>query len=108
MVEQQNPEASLTIKEFCALENISLATYHKIRNKGHGPRETRVPGMAIVRITLEARREWHERLKRLSDSAEVAKDRRALSVHGKRAGRAAAASPRHIARRKAAAARVEA
>lgn len=103
MEEQLQPniksaEQSLTIRTFCKLEDISLPTYYKLRKAGYGPEEMRVPETAIVRISPEAHREWRERIKNLSNSPQVQKERRALSRHGKRAGAAAAKSPKHISR----------
>ena len=33
-------ERAMTIKQFCAIENISKATYYKMRRAGFGPEET--------------------------------------------------------------------
>lgn len=58
-------ERSYTIPEFCALENISPFTYHKMKRLGLGPVELRVPGLSIVRITRQSRLEWHKRMEAL-------------------------------------------
>jgi hypothetical protein len=55
-------DASLSIPAFCAAENISKTTYHKLRLLGLGPEEMRFPGTDIVRITFENRKKWHERI----------------------------------------------
>jgi hypothetical protein len=88
-------DRTLTIREFCLLEGISPPTYFKMRKSGHGPRELRFPGSAIVRITADARREWHSRLEKLAASgdAEIEKKRTALAARASKAGKCGAASP---------------
>jgi hypothetical protein len=93
------PARALTRQEFCALEHISLTTYHRMQQLGHGPDEVRLPGLAFVRITAEARRDWHARIEeyRKSDAAKIEDQRRtALATM---AGNAAAKSPRHVSKR---------
>ena len=87
---------ALTRQEFCALERMSLSTYHKIKRAGHGPDEVKFPHMAFVRITPAARREWHERIEeyRKSKAAELEDQRRSRLASA--AGKKAAASPRHV------------
>ena len=83
----------------CELENISLATYHKLQKLGLGPEGERYPGMSLLRITPAARREWHERnaARRKSGAAKLEEQRRsALAAH---AGTIAAASPLHVSKR---------
>jgi hypothetical protein len=103
MTNVEDTEASLTLKEFCEVENICLASYYKMRKRGHAPVETRIPGTAIIRITPEARREWHRMLAAIAQS-----DAARLEVARKRvqtiaSGKAAAASPLHVNARRAAA-----
>jgi hypothetical protein len=62
-------EHALTIRQFCILENVAVATYYKMRRLGHGPDEMRIPGTALVRITQQARRDWHARIGELGRSA---------------------------------------
>jgi hypothetical protein len=91
---------ALTRAEFCALERMSLSTFHKLKRAGLGPDEVHFPGMAFVRITAEARREWHTRIEqwRKSQAAQLEEQRRSASAS--RAGKKAAASPLHISKRK--------
>lgn len=63
---QTHPDASRTIDEFCALENISRFSYYKMRKNKHGPKELHIPGSEIVRITAEAHAEWRERMQELA------------------------------------------
>jgi hypothetical protein len=92
---------ALTRAEFCALERMSLSTYHKLKRSGRGPHEIKFSGMAFVRITAEARREWHARIEeyRQSEAAQVEEQRR--SAFATNAGKKAAASPLHISKQKA-------
>lgn len=92
-------ERSLSINEFCAAESISRATYFKMKTAGNGPKEMRLPNSAIVRISPEARKEWHRRLERLALSAVVAADSERRITKAKRAGKKGAASPAHHCRR---------
>src|SRR5262249_15701649 len=85
-----------TIEEFCYLENLCAYTYRKIRKLGWGPDETRVPGMDFVRITPEARAEYHERLKSREAQEQIEKDRERRALFTKRAGDLAAQSPKNI------------
>jgi hypothetical protein len=91
-------EPSFKIADFCKAEGISLATYHKMRKAGHGPQEMRVPNTTIVRITPEARKEWHERLKQLAATPSAMKFRRKIETRARNAGKAAIASPKHPSR----------
>lgn len=50
------PRTSVTILEFCAMENISEGHYRLLRKAELGPKEMRL-GRA-VRITVEAAAEW--------------------------------------------------
>jgi hypothetical protein len=89
-------EQSTTIPQFCLLEDISAATYFKMQREGHGPRELRIPGTNVVRITARARREWHERLENLPENEAIKAER---SARTSRAGKLAAQSPLHHCRR---------
>jgi hypothetical protein len=100
MTEKPQPIASdndpsMTIREFCALERMSLVTYHKFKRNGLGPQELRAPGMSFVRITPSARRDWHARMAemRKSEAVELECQRRVEAC--RRAGKLAAASPNH-------------
>ena len=94
-----DPRRSLSRLQFCWVENISPAKYHKLQKKGLGPAVTDIDG--VQRITPEARAEWHhlmaERAKSGAAQLEAAR-RRELAVI---AGRAAAASPNHVSKNRA-------
>jgi hypothetical protein len=51
-------DASLTIPQFCDLENISIAFYYKLKHQGLGPVEMRLG--RSPRITAAARRRWQQ------------------------------------------------
>jgi hypothetical protein len=93
-------ERALTIKEILILENMSLSTYYKLKRHGLGPVETTVPipGMNFIRITAQARRDWHAKLAALqaSEAGELESKRR--KAHAAQAGKIAAASPSHVSK----------
>jgi hypothetical protein len=95
------PKKSETRAEFCESEAMSLSFFYKMKQLGLGPDELHVPGTAFVRITPEAKAEWRERMTELarSEAAELEHARRV--EQRRRAGAAAAASPKHISRRRA-------
>ncbi len=93
-------DRALTVAEFCALERMSLTTYHKLKKSGHGPDEVRFPGMSFVRITKEARAEWHAKIEEWRKSEAVALEQQRRSAEAKRKGKLAAESPLHPTRRK--------
>lgn len=49
--------SSFTIEEFCLRNGLSNWFYLRMRKEGLAPQEMRVNG--IVRITLQAERQWH-------------------------------------------------
>jgi hypothetical protein len=102
--ERKDAERSLTKAEFCKLERMSLATYHKLKNAGFGPEEVRFPGMAFARITPQGRREWHEKIKQLQNNEALKIEAERRSAQTREAGKSGAASPRHVSRRPRAAA----
>jgi predicted DNA-binding transcriptional regulator AlpA len=75
---QDNLGRSLTIKEFCELENMSPSTFYKARRNGHTPAELRIPGSEFVRITPAAILAWRERMTKLgaTKQAELERQRR--------------------------------
>src|SRR5437016_1380121 len=93
-----DPKRSLSQDQFCWLENISRAKFYQLKKRGLAPTVTNIDG--LLRISPEAREEWHERM------AEVARGEAArLEAERRReiaalAGRAAAQSPKHVSRQK--------
>jgi predicted DNA-binding transcriptional regulator AlpA len=92
-------DKSYSIREFCLLEGISLATYYKMRKAGYGPREMRLPGSSFVRISAAARAEWQEKLEQLARSTAIAIESATRSTARAAAGRKGAQSPNHPCRR---------
>ena len=90
---------SESIPEFCLAEGISKSSYYKLKKLGLAPDELRPPGTAIVRITTQARTAWHLRMEELrkSQATELEAARRRAQTAA--AGKAAAASLRHVSRR---------
>lgn len=95
------PQA-FSIAEFCARNRISLSTFHKLKNLGRGPRLMCL-GRAI-RISVEAERDWRAAREQAIgvEAKEIALDATARSISGRRAGRVAAHSARHVSKRNAA------
>lgn len=91
---------SLTISEFCRLEALSSATYHKIQRAGTGPKTIAIPNTRVVRISAQARREWRERMAELSATEAAKLEARRRQEQASRAGKLAVASPAHVSKRK--------
>ena len=87
-------EASMTIDEFCLNERISRATYFKMAKAGNGPETLRVPGLAIVRITAEARQAWKRRMAALKGDPALQEKKKERVEISSRAGKLGGA-PRH-------------
>jgi hypothetical protein len=95
-------DRAYTVREFCVLERMSHTTFHKLQKAGLGPAVLRFPGMAFVRITAAARREWHARIAALAQEQDAQLEKQRRSALKSRAGKAAAASPAHVSKRKSA------
>ena len=93
-------ERALTIRQFCILENMAVATYYKMRRLGYGPDEMRVPGTALVRITQQARGDWHARIEQLGKSQAAQLDGARRQAQTAAAGKRAADSHLHISNRR--------
>jgi hypothetical protein len=89
-------QRSMTLNEFCLVEGISQYSYFKMRKLGYGPRELRVPGTDILRITHEARAEWHERLQSKEVQEIVRQEHERRVKWSRRAGKLSLESPDHI------------
>jgi hypothetical protein len=72
---------------------------HKLKVLGLAPDEYIVPGTRVARITQEADAAWEERMRVLGrgEAARLESERRRTLAAA--AGKAAAASPRHISKR---------
>jgi len=96
MLAPKQGESSMTRKEFCDAEHMSLSTYHKMRKMGLGPEEVTLPGMSFTRITQDARRDWHTRIEewRRSQASKLERERRSESA--RTAGKIAIKSALHV------------
>jgi len=94
-----NPEA-LTIKDFCAREQMSPSSFHKLQRAGLGPDVRRLPGMTMLRITAEAYGAWKKRMRQLQRSTELQQEHEVRRAQKRAAGQLAAASPTHVSKRK--------
>ena len=68
---QQLPPRPLTRAQFCAAENMSLSTFHKLKRAGNAPAEEYFPGTSIIRISPKAIRAWHAKMEAWRDSADA-------------------------------------
>jgi hypothetical protein len=91
---------SFSINQFCQRQRISRGKYFGMRKDGWGPRELRIPPN-IVRITLEAERDWQRARENPTGSelVEIEQGKAALTARGSRAGSLAVKSPKHVSQR---------
>jgi hypothetical protein len=102
---QEEAERAFTVQEFCEIERMTLATYNKLRKSGYGPSEVRFPGMLFIRITAQARREWHAKTEEWRKDAKLQMELRRRAEQASAAGKLSASKPQHISQRRAAAAK---
>jgi hypothetical protein len=100
-MEKMESEHSLSINEFCARHRISRGKYFSLRKAGLGPAEMRL-GHALVRISAEADLAWQRARENPTGSelVEIEQGKAALAARGSRAGCLAAASPKHVSRKR--------
>ena len=92
------PHVSLTIPQFCIAEGKSIAAYYDERKRGLGPKEHCPPGSKSIRITPEARAEYHHR--HLVENIEDNPVRVALREKAIRGGKNSIASPERYQNKK--------
>lgn len=100
--ERQSERVAFSIQEFCWRNTISLPTYHKLKRAGLGPDEMRFGN--VIRVTAEAELKWQRaRTNPKGDEARATAAAAAATVaRGRRAGKLAAQSERHVSKRKSA------
>ena len=76
-------EYSLTIPDFCAMEGIEETTYFALQAAGRGPREMFLGG-TIIRISAEARRDWHREREKETERPDHQAVREALRARARR------------------------
>jgi hypothetical protein len=96
MMSIEHIENSLTIAQFCEIEQICKASFYKLRRQGLAPVETRILG--TVRISAQARRDWHAMLAARQQSEAAGREAARKRELASRAGQAAIASPKHVNR----------
>jgi hypothetical protein len=89
---------SLTRRQFCTVENISLNTYSRIKRTGHGPVEMFLPGTRVARITSVAHAAWRRAMLAYSNSAAAKLEEARRSKQASAAGKIAAQSSLHISK----------
>jgi hypothetical protein len=91
-------EASLTIPEFCKLENISTPTYYELKKRNLAPEELRY--LTVVRIAPKAREAWHKKIAKHAHSRTVKIEHARQAAQARTAARASVESPNHIQKQK--------
>jgi hypothetical protein len=94
---------SLSIEEFCLIEGFSTAVYYAMRKRGDAPTELRIPKTSKIKITPEARAEWHKRMQSREVQAQTEREFERRSEYLKLAGKKAAESDKHISQKRRAA-----
>jgi len=92
-------DRSMTIAAFCAAEAFSKAQYFKLKRLGLGPAEFRIPGTALIRISPQARADWHARMADLQNSRQAKLEAERRRQQSRDAARCSAASPNHVSKR---------
>ena len=91
---------SLTIKQFCELEQLSPSTFYKMRRDGYAPEELRVPNSEVVRFTPEAILAWRERMIKLGQTEQAELERQRRVAQRRAAGVASSRKRRRLKRLK--------
>jgi hypothetical protein len=89
-------DRSFTIPEFCKAEGISEPTYYKLKREGLHPDELRY--FSVVRITPQARREWHERMTVFKERRAAKLEAQRRTAHAKSISQKSIASPNHVSK----------
>src|SRR5258708_4080765 len=92
----QLPPRPLTRAQFCAAENMSLSTFHKLKRAGNAPAEEYFPGTSIIRISPKAIRAWHAKMEAWRDSADAKLEQERRIAAARAAGNKAIQSPLHV------------
>jgi hypothetical protein len=90
-------ESSQTIREWCAVERMSLAMFHSLGRRGLGPDTIKIG--SFVRV-IETHSAWRARMVERSKEEAGRREDERRREQASRAGKAAAASPRHVFRRR--------
>jgi hypothetical protein len=93
------PTSLLTLEEFCLRNRMARVTFHKLQREGRAPAIIRLSAQ-LVRISVEAEREWRMRLSAPSGAeAKAAAVARAVAQkRGRTAAAASSASPLHVSK----------
>jgi hypothetical protein len=86
-------QVAFSVPQFCARNFISRPTFERLRRLGLGPKEMR-PTLNIIRITLDAEKEWQQLMQQPRTDLKQQATERAV-----KAGAAAARSLKHISKR---------
>jgi hypothetical protein len=86
-------QVAFSVPQFCARNFISRPTFERLRRLGLGPKEMR-PTLNIIRITLDAEKEWQQLMQRPRTDLKQQATERAV-----KAGTAAIKSSKHVSNR---------
>jgi hypothetical protein len=90
---------AMTIAQFCTRNQISATFYQKLRRLSLGPTELRAGGH-IVRITPQSEAAWRAAREnpQAAEARLIAREQAVARAQRRAAGRASAASPRHVSK----------
>jgi hypothetical protein len=89
----------MTRAEWRARRNVSKSTHAKLKNLGLAPDQYNVPGTRIARITEASDAAWELRMRELAQGEAARLEGERRRALAQIAGKAAAASPRHVSKR---------
>lgn len=87
----------MTRKTFCALEDMSMAMYYKLKAKGLTPKEMTAPGSNLHRISAQARRDWQRMMEAYTETQGAKLEAERRRELNKVAAKKAVTSPDHPA-----------
>ena len=88
---------SKTVSEFCFAQRFSKSFYYELKRRGLNPDELEILG--VKRITPEAEEAWLARMAALAKTEDAKLESERRRAQAAIAGKAAAASPRHVSKR---------
>jgi hypothetical protein len=93
---------AFTIREFCKVHGIAVATYYKMKKAGIGPREMTLPPGKLIRISHEAAARWRAARENPSaaEAKKLARDAERRRQHCIEAAARAIESPDHVANKR--------
>lgn len=91
--------AAETVDKWRAVEALSKSSFYELQKSGHGPQMLRVPNSKIVRV-IESHASWRARMAALATSEAGKLETERRQELARDAGRRAAASSKHVSKRR--------